>query len=97
MLLSPKGFNKAVQHGTGLKAHAVYTSQLLLIPYNRVQDYFSDQLHIPANEGSLFNFIKEAFELLSEFENRDKEGLRASDLAHVDESGINIGGKGHCL
>jgi transposase len=43
----PEGVTKAVQYGTGLKAHAVYLSQFQLIPYNRIQDYFADQLHIP--------------------------------------------------
>jgi transposase len=93
----PEGVTKAVQYGTGLKSHAVYMSQFQLIPYNRVQDHFSDQLHIPVSEGSLFNFNKEAFELLTEFEDRVKEKLTASALAHVDETGINIGGKGHWL
>ena len=93
----PEGVTKAVQYGAGLKAHAVYMSQFQLIPYNRVQDHFSDQLQIPVSEGSIFNFNKEAFELLAEFENRVKNKLAASDLAHVDETGINIGGKGHWL
>ena len=93
----PEGVTKAVQYGTGLKAHSVYMSQFQLVPYNRVQDHFSDQLHIPVSEGSIFNFNKEAFELLAEFENRVKNKLAASDLAHADETGINIGGKGHWL
>ena len=93
----PEGVTKAVQYGAGLKAHAVYMSQFQLVPYNRVKDHFSDQLQIPVSEGSIFNFNKEAFELLAEFENRVKNKLAASDLAHVDETGINIGGKGHWL
>jgi transposase len=43
------------------------------------------------------NFNKEAFELLDDFEHRVKKKLAASDLAHADETGINIGGKGHWL
>ena len=93
----PKGVTKAVQYGTGLKAHSVYMSQFQLIPYNRIQDYFADQLHIPVSEGSIFNFNKEAFLSLVDFENRAKNELTASDLAHADETGINIGGKRHWL
>ena len=93
----PEGVTKAVQYGAGLKAQAVYMSQFQLIPYNRVQDHFSDQLQIPVSEGSIFNFNKEAFELLAEFENRVKNKLAASTVAHADETGINIGGKGHWL
>ena len=93
----PKGVTKAVQYGTGLKAHSVYMSQFQLVPYNRIQDYFADQLHIPVSEGSIFNFNKEAFRSLADFENRVKNELAASHLAHADETGINIGGKRHWL
>jgi len=93
----PKNVTKAVQYGTGLKAHSVYMSQFQLVPYNRIQDYFSDQLHIPISEGSIFNFNKEAYRSLADFENQVKNELAASDFAHADETGINIGGKRHWL
>ena len=93
----PEGVTKTVQYGTGLKAHSVYMSQFQLVPYNRIQDYFADQLHMPVSEGSIFNFNKEAFRFLADFENRVKNELAASDLAHADETGINIGGKRHWL
>jgi len=93
----PDGVTKAVQYGTGLKAHSVYMSQFQLIPYNRIQDYFADQLHIPVSEGSIFNFNKQAFRLLADFENQANNALAASYFAHADETGINIGGKGHWL
>ena len=93
----PEGVKKAVQYGSSLKAHSVYMSQFQLIPYNRIQDYFADQLHIPMSEGSIFNFNMEAFELLADFETLVKNKLTGSDLAHADETGINIDGKGHWL
>ena len=96
----PEGVSKAVQYRTGVKAHSVYMSQFQLIPYNRIQDYFADQLHMPVSEESIFNFNQEAFELLADFENGGKNELAASDMAHADETGINIGGKRlwlHCV
>jgi transposase len=93
----PKGVSKAVQYGAGIKAHSVYMSQFQLVPYNRIQDYFADQLQIPVSEGSIFNFNKEAYQLLADFENRAKTELAASELAHADETGINLGGKGYWL
>jgi transposase len=93
----PDDVTKAVQYGTGLKAHSVYMSQFQLVPYNRIQDYFADQLHIPVSEGSIFNFNKQAFRLLADFENQANNALAASYFAHADETGINIGGKGHWL
>ena len=93
----PKGVTKAVQYGAGIKAHSVYMSQFQLIPYNRIQDYFADQLHIPISEGSIFNFNQEAYQLLAGFEDKAKDELAAGKLAHADETGINIGGKRHWL
>lgn len=93
----PNGVAKAVQYGTGVKAHAVYMSQFQLIPYNRIQDYFSDQLHMPISEGSIFNFNQQAFDALAGFEEQVKIQLRDSAFAHADETGINLGGKRHWL
>jgi transposase len=93
----PEGVTKAVQYGTGIKAHAVYLSQFQLIPYNRIQDYFADQLQIPISEGSIFNFNKQAFDALDEFEAHAREQLIASAVAHADETGINKGGDRYWL
>ncbi len=93
----PENVTKAVQYGAGIKAHSVYMSQYQLIPYNRIQDYFADQLQIPLSEGSIFNFNMEAFNLLADFEAKAKAELTASDQAHADETGINVGGKRHWL
>ena len=87
----PEGVNRPVQYGVGLKANAVYMSQHQLIPYDRVRDHFEDQMQIP--EGSVFNFNKEAYEGLAFFEGWAKSQLTQSALMHVDETGINIGGK----
>ena len=88
----PEGVTKAVQYGSGLKAHSVYMSQYQLIPYNRVQDHFTDQMNIPVSEGSIYNFNKEAFDLLADFENRAKQELADAQMAHADETSINING-----
>ncbi len=93
----PQGVSKAVQYGTGLKAHAVYMSQFQLIPYNRIQDYFADQLHIPLSEGSIFNFNKQAFQALARFELKATDKLTTSLVAHADETGINMGGDRYWL
>lgn len=89
----PEGVDKAVQYGKSLKAHAVYMSQYQLLPYNRVQEYFTEQLQIPISQGSLFNFNKEAFEKLAEFSDIAKNKLSRSSRIHADETGINVNGK----
>ena len=93
----PKKVSKAVQYGDGIKAHAVYLSQYQLLPYKRIQEYFTDQLQMPISEGSLFNFNQQAYKQLAEFEMISKQKLIASPILHADETGININGKGHWL
>ena len=85
----PKGVTKAVQYGETIKAHSVYMSQFQLIPYDRVRDYFADQLGIPVSVGSIFNFNKEAFGLLEGFDDLVREKLNGSSLVHADETGLN--------
>ena len=93
----PEGVTKAVQYGNSLKSHAVYMSQYQLQPYQRIQDYFSEQLQIPISQGSIFNFNLEAFNKLTEFNDIIKDKLSQSSRIHVDETGININGKRHWL
>ena len=93
----PDDVAKAVQYGKGVKAHSVYMSQFQLIPYNRVQNYFKEQLQIPISDGSIYNFNREAYDLLGVFEEKTKSKLAESALLHVDETSINIGGDRHWL
>jgi transposase len=93
----PDNVRKAVQYGDKLKAHAVYMSQYQLLPYNRVQEFFTGQLGIPLSEGSIYNFNLEAFNKLKNFERIAKQQLTVAPLLHVDETGININGERHWL
>ncbi len=93
----PKGVTRPVQYGGSVKAHSVYLSQYQLIPYNRVEEHFRDWLNISISQGSIYNFNLEAFRKLELFEKLLKLQLVRSDFLHVDETGINIGGKGHWL
>jgi len=93
----PEGVTRPVQYGIGVKVNAVYMSQYQLIPYNRIEDHFSDQMQIPISAGSIHNFNQDAFERLESFDRWVKDQLAASDLVHCDETGINIGGKRNWL
>jgi len=88
----PEGITKAAQYGASLKAHCIYLSQFQLIPYDRIKDYFADQLQVPVSVGSIFNFNKEAFRLLEGFDDLARKKLANSALLHSDETGINVNG-----
>jgi transposase len=93
----PEGVTRPVQYGIGVKVNSVYMSQYQLIPYNRIEDHFKDQMQIPVSAGTIHNFNKDAFDRLECFDNWVKKKLSASDLIHCDETGINIGGKSNWL
>lgn len=93
----PPAVAKAVQYGNGVKAQAVYLSQYQLIPYQRVQEHFQDQLQLPISAGSVFAFNQQAYALLEAFEQKLIAKLLSSPLLHADETGINIDGKNHWL
>lgn len=96
----PDGVERRVQYGAGLKAHAIYLSQYQLIPYERVCELFRDQADIIVSPGSIFNFNKEAYSSLEEFDAIVKSRLLGSPVCHADETGINMNGSGfwlHCM
>lgn len=96
----PKGVTQATQYGSAVKAHAVYMSQFQLLPYDRIRDYFADQMGFPLSVGSLFNFNKQAYGALETFETVAKGKLIEAAVAHADETGINVNGKRlwlHCF
>ena len=89
----PPNVSKAIQYGQNLKAHVVYLSQYQLLPYQRIEEYLTDQLHIPISQGSIANFNQQAFELLEPYETIVQQKLIASTRLHADETGININGQ----
>ena len=93
----PENINVAVQYGNALKAHAVYMSQYQLLPYKRIEEYFTEQLQIPISQGSIFNFNKAAHKHLLGFENIAKDRLASSNRMNVDETSVNINGDRHWL
>ena len=96
----PEGVSRPVQYGVNVKVHSVYMSQYQLIPYNRVEENFQDQVGIPISSGSIYNFNKDAYDRLEVFQAIVKSKLIESGLCHADETGININGKRlwlHCV
>lgn len=89
----PEGVTRPIQYGQSVKSHAVYLSLFQLLPYERVADYFCNEIKVAISVGSLFNFNREAYERLEEFDAIAKGKLIGSSLLHADETGINVNGK----
>ena len=93
----PPAVTKAVQYGPGIKANAVYMTCFQMSSLARVEDHFKDQLNLPVSKGSIFNFSKDAYDLLEKFEDWAKGALQNSPVVHADETGVNVNGKRHWL
>lgn len=93
----PADVTRPVQYGPCLKAQAVYFDSYQLLPFARIQDYFQDQVGISISQGTIWNAVVQAHEMLAPFEQLAKEQLKRASSAHFDETGINIGGKLHWL
>ena len=72
----PKSVIRDVQYGSSVKSAAVYSSQYQLIPYLRTQEQFADYADMPLSVGSIYNFNKEAYKQLEDFEELTKKHLR---------------------
>lgn len=93
----PEGITRPVQYGIGVKVNAVYMSQYQMVPYNRIEDHFLEQMGIPVSAGSIVNFNRDAFNRLGFFEQWVQEALQQEGVLHADETGINVGGKRYWL
>ena len=82
-----------VQYGYRVKSHIVYLSQFQFLPYARTQSYFEEKMNMPISTGSIFNFNKEAYLLLDQFDTKVKSKLIAEKVLNADETGINVNKK----
>lgn len=92
-----ESITRPVQYGSQIKAHSVYLSQFQLLPYQRIQDYFQDQLGIPLSTGSIVNFNLDAAARIidSGAAGIIRQRLQHSAVLHADETGININATRH--
>ncbi len=89
----PVGVDHAVQYGPRLKATAVYLNQYQLLPLQRTKEVFFDVFSHGLSEGTLGNANEECFVKLEEVEKAIKEGIRQSEVAHFDETGVRVEAK----
>ena len=82
-----------MQYGYRVKSHAVYLSQFQFLPYARAQSYFEEKMNISISTGSIFNFNKEAYLLLDQFDAKAKSKLLEEKVLNADETGINVNKK----
>ena len=93
----PPGVTEPAQYGSNVKAHSVYMSQFQLVPLKRVQNHFAEQIGISLSKGSVANFNALAGKNLAWYDGWAIKQLVRSSVLNGDETGVNVGGKGHWL
>jgi transposase len=89
----PEGVDQPVQYGERVKSLAVYLNQYQLIPYERVTEIFEDLFGKSISQGTLLNALQTSYHNLEATENRIKDKILDSHIAHFDETGLYLGGK----
>jgi len=89
----PEGVTVAAQYGPGVATVGVYLNQEQLLPLERTCEVLSDLFGCPISEGTLETAVGECHEQLAEVEAAIKQGVEGAEVAHFDETGVNIGGK----
>jgi hypothetical protein len=82
---------RGVSYGPRIKALSVYLMGYQLLPYDRTRELLIDLFGRPApGVGTLHSALGAGFEGLAGVEERIKEGLRHSEVGHLDETGLRV-------
>jgi len=82
-----------VQYGPGVATLAVYLTQEQLLPLARTSAVLAEVFGCPVTQGTVERAVADCHDRLAVAEAAIKQGVSAVEVAHVDETGVNIGGK----
>lgn len=81
-----------MQYGPGVATLAVYLTQEQLLPLARTSAVLAEVFGCPVSQGTLEHAVAICHERLAAAEAAIKQGVTMAQVAHVDETGVNIGG-----
>ena len=93
----PDHITQPVQYGPRVQAYATYFNQQHFIPFQRLQEIFSDCFSLPISQGSFVNFNKKCAKKIAPSIAEIKSNIIDSAVAHFDESGMRVNSKLHWL
>ena len=88
----PAEVTQSVQYGPRTKAVAVYLQRYQLLSYERTVEALGDLFGVSPAEGTLARAQQTAYTELAPVEHAIGNALRQADVAHVDETGIQVAG-----
>lgn len=93
----PQEVSNPLQYGSRLRGQATYFLQYQLLPYDRVQEMFADLYGLSLSKGTLFNIQRTGSTRIALVLEEIKEGLRTSQVLHLDETGMRATGSLHWI
>lgn len=93
----PEGVNASVQYGVGIKALLVLLNVAFKLPIKKVQRLLGDLYGYAPNDRTIIEATRSCYEKLARSEKTIRERLKASLVAHFDETGMRVAGKLHWL
>ena len=93
----PAGVEAPAQYGPGVAAVGVYLNQAQLLPLERTGEVLAEVFGCPLSERTLESAVGTCHERLAAAEAAIKRGVAAAKVAHFDETGLKLDGKGTWL
>lgn len=93
----PEAVSAVSSYGPRLQAMALYLMNQQFIPYERCREMFQDLFSLPLSAGTLWQITRRVDKKLAETYEKIKDQISQSRLAHFDETGMRVSGKGHWL
>lgn len=91
----PQGVNSLVQYGTNIKSLSVLLSVDYKVPFDKIEQLFSDLYQCSFNESTAISANTAFFEALAPIELTIKSKILDSPVVHFDETGMRVDGKLH--
>lgn len=91
----PDGINGPVQYGTKIKALSVLLNTDYKMPFDKIEQLFSDIYDCGFNESTAISANNVCYETLAPIETMIKTEIIDSTVAHFDETGMRVEGKLH--
>lgn len=91
----PEGVSHKTQYGPRAKSLMVYLNQYHFIPYKRGSEFFDVFYGHRVSPGTMVNAVSDISNRMTAVEEEIKEFIRASKLAHFDETSMKVNGDKH--
>jgi transposase len=93
----PAGVEAPAQYGPGVATLGAYLTQVQLLPLERTGEVLAEVFGCPLSERTLERAVATCHARLAAAEAAIKQGVIAARVAHFDETGLNVSGKGAWL